>query len=73
MKALIINLGWSNIQILLTPHCLMVAVTMIKLHQLNNVLINTCIKMLLGRFLALKSTKTSLPKTMRGCDELVKL
>ena len=28
--------------------------------------------MLLGRFLALTSTKNSLPKTMRGCGELVK-
>ena len=72
-KASIINLAWSKVQIFLTPHGLVVAVTVIKLHQLNNVLINTCIQMLLGRFLALISRKTSLPKTMRGCDELVKL
>ena len=66
MKASIINLAWSK-----GPHGLMVAVIMIKLHPLKNVLIT--IQVLLGRFLALTSAKTSLPKTMRGCDELVEL
>ena len=71
VKASIINLAWSKVQIFLTPHGLMVAVTMIQLHPLKNVLIT--IQMLLGRFLASSSTKTSLPKTMAGCGELVKL
>ena len=39
VKASIINLAWSKVQIFLTSHGLMVAVTMIKLHPLKNVLI----------------------------------
>ena len=57
MNASIINLAWSKVQIVFTPYGLMVAVTMIQLHQLNNVLIT--IQMLLGRVLALTRTKDS--------------
>ena len=55
VKASIINLAWSKVQIFLTYHGLMVAVTIIKLHPWKNVL--TSIKMLLGRFLSLTSAK----------------
>ena len=62
VKASIINQAWSIGQIFLTPHG---GSHFDLVAPIEECLINTCKQMLLGRFLAMTSTKTSLPKTMR--------
>ena len=70
VRASIINLAWSKIQIFLTPHGCIHNDLVASIEECCNTLY---ICYYIGRFLALTITKTPLPKTMRGCGELLKL